>query len=170
MKTKIDINLFIVCTYAEYLSDLKSVQERRWNNFPLSHLVDKPGHKKGTVAFRHKTERIGGVIQLRENDACFEGLFNCSGIKGAGSVLQMIRIGYACALGRVPRLYCWESLVPLYTKRGWATVKVHPFDPALAPDGWQGGEQACHEMIYPNASKACRESVAFRYGAGLALK
>ncbi len=82
-------------------------------------------------------------------------------------VLQIVRCGLACRLMTVPHLYCWESLVPLYTKRGWRTVETYPFDPAQAPEGWTGGEQACHVMRWPDAGKYARTSEAYRYGLGL---
>jgi hypothetical protein len=166
--TKINLTDFQLTSRDRYISALESVRASlSIKGIPGHHLLDIPAHHETSRYILHRSGLIGGALYTEESKAWFEGLFNASDIRGAGGVLQIVRCGLACRLMTVPHLYCWESLVPLYTKRGWRTVETYPFDPAQAPEGWTGGEQACHVMRWPDAGKYARTSEAYRYGLGL---
>jgi hypothetical protein len=94
-------------------------------------------------------------------------LFNV-GDRGFGRVMQVVRVGYQVSRGRVPRLFCYESLVDLYSTLGWKPYDTAAWNPVFAPDDWQGNPEGVTWMWMPRVSPEMRRSEAYRKGVALA--
>jgi len=84
------------------------------------------------------------------------GVFNATGIPGLGE--QAVR--YAVSLG-AESLNCFAGFLErYYTRLGWVETGRSPFDPALAPQGWDAATMGMPDVVMFRAPRIPHRQLA----------